>query len=108
MTEQTECIICYELTTTSGLCHIMCPPCFNKLIQYSKQHFHRTAYCPYCREIIKHVNDARNIIYCGDCNQNVLCSDKEIVTNLQCYNKQKEYEEYAICYIRQLFKNTGT
>ena len=94
-----ECCVCYEMTGDTTLCHPICVLCLQVWIKMSKRKEHRTVYCPYCRTIIKHIKDDRKVIFCYDCDKDVLFHHKKVTNRYDEY----KYRKQAIEHIQFLF-----
>ena len=69
--------------------HPICHSCINKWRQECWKKPHRFMICPYCRDILKHPKDDRDIfIYCDECDREILIHKKNYFTNKKEFNKK--------------------
>ena len=68
--------------------HPLCHSCIHKWRQEWWKKPHRFMTCPYCRNILKHPKDDRDIIHCPDCDEDVLIHKKNCFTSKKEFNKK--------------------
>lgn len=94
------CVICYEeLDEPIDLCHPICLNCFTSWVKECNKNIHKTVKCPYCRDIWKHSDDNRTVIYCRDCDNMNLVDTTYVLED----PKIKRYKDNTIYNLRYLY-----
>ncbi len=89
MDNDNTCYICFENEPKYGCqFHPICHSCINKWRQECWKLPHRFIICPYCRDILQHEKDDRDIIYCDVCDKDVLVHKKNYFPNKRALNKK--------------------
>ena len=68
--------------------HPICHSCLNQWRKSCWEMPHRFLFCPYCRDILLHAKDDRDVfINCTDCDRKIVVHKKRCFTNKKEFNK---------------------